>query len=225
MSFILGEGFLLSFQEQDEDYYKTILDRIASHTTKVKQRKADYLLYYLVDLIVDQYYYAFESLNKRADVLEAEVLEDISPRTVSRIISLKQHYSEIQKQLDPVEGCLREIIKSETLLVEDYVVHYFNDVIDHIRQYRETIRQKQETLSSLIDLNMSIVSTRMNRVMYILTLVMTIFVPLTFIAGIYGMNFEFMPELGFKYGYFIALGAMIVIGIGILVYMKRKKWF
>lgn len=223
-SFILGNHFLISFQERPDDIFKNIQDRIASPTTKVKQRKADYLLYYLIDLLVDRYYYVFEDLNRRTEQLEIEVMEESSNR-MTEIITLKKDYNDMRKQMEPLNEAIRELNKSETILIEDYVTHYFNDVMDHVRHYLETVRSKQESLASFIDLYMSIVSTKMNRVMYILTIVMTIFVPLTFIAGIYGMNFTNMPELEYRYSYFIVLGVMLLIGIGTLVIMKKKRWF
>ena len=225
VSLILGKYWFLTFQEHLADSFQVIRDRIASMTTKVKQRKADYLFYYLIDLIVDQYYLIIDVLNKQTEQLELEVMESSKSDTVANIILHKKKYSELKAFIEPLNEMLRDFKRSETPLCEEYVQTYFDDVNDHVKQYLEAIQSQQDHLSSLIDLHMSILSTKMNKVMYILTIVMTIFVPLTFIAGIYGMNFVNIPELEYENGYFVVLGVMAAIGIGILIYMKRKRWF
>lgn len=225
ISMVLGEEYLISFQESRNDIFRAIYERIASPTTKVKARKADYLLYYLTDLLVDYYYLLVEELDEEVEKLENELHETPSDDTPKKIIHLKRKHTQLRRILRPLAESLRSLKKYDALLIEDYVIEYMNDVLDHLVQFEDSLMSRQETLSGLMDLYMSAISNRMNRVMYTLTIVAAIFIPLTFLAGIYGMNFQHMPELEYRYSYFILLGIMLVIGLGMFVYMKRKRWF
>jgi magnesium transporter len=222
---VLGKNYVVSFCDTPQDIFKPISDRIASPTTKVKARKADYLLYYLVDFIVDQYYFVSEAMNEEVDHLEDILYEDFSEELPKKIIHLKKKHTELKRYIRPLADALRSLRKAESSMIEDYVTEYFNDVLDHLIQFEESITSRQETLGGMMDIYMSTLSNRMNKVMYTLTIVAAIFIPLTFLAGIYGMNFTNMPELQYEYGYFILLGVMLLLGIGLYVYMKRKRWF
>lgn len=225
VSLVLGKNYIISFCDTPHDLFKPISDRIASPTTKVKARKADYLFYYLVDFIVDQYYFVTDALNEEVDRLEDELYEDFSEEIAKKIIHLKKRYTELKRYIRPLADALRALRKFESSMVEDYVTEYLNDVLDHLVQFEESINSRQETLGGMMDIYMSTLSNRMNKVMYTLTIVAGIFIPLTFLAGIYGMNFTNMPELQYEYGYFILLGIMLLLGIGMYVYMKKKRWF
>lgn len=225
VSLVLGKNYLISFRESLNEVFKPISDRISSSSTKVKARKADYLLYYLVDFVVDQYYLVMEVLNDEVEKIENELFEDISDDIPRRIIQLKRRHTDLKRLIHPLADSIRILKKYETPLVEDYVMDYFNDVLDHLVQFEGSLTARQETLSGLMDLYMSAISNKMNKVMYTLTIVAAIFIPLTFLAGIYGMNFTNMPELNYEYGYPILLLIMLGIGIGMFVFMKRKKWF
>jgi len=222
---VLSKNYMVSFCDTPHDLFKPISDRIASPTTKVKARLADYLFYYLVDFIVDQYYFVTDKLNEEVGCLEDELYEDFSEELPKKIIHLKKKHAELKRYIRPLADALRSLRKAESSMIEDYVTEYLNDVLDHLIQFEESITSRQETLANLMDIYMTSLSNRMNKVMYTLTIVAAIFIPLTFLAGIYGMNFTNMPELQYEYGYFILLGIMLLIGTGLYVYMKRKRWF
>jgi magnesium transporter len=223
-SMVMGKNYIVSFQETGLNYLEPIFDRIKSSTTKVKQRKADYLLYYLIDLMADYYYLIEDKIEEEVDGVEIALYEGFEEDIINRILSLKKKLTEIKRSLHPLLDELISLKRHETDFFEAYVVHYLNDVLDHLKQLEASIISKQEVLSGLTDLYMSIQSNKMNKVMYVLTLIAAIFIPLTFLAGIYGMNFDHMPELHYKNAYFILLGVMLVIGIFILLIMRRKKW-
>lgn len=225
MSFVLFEDKLISFQERSGDVFGPIRERIANPLSKVRQRKADYLLYYLVDLLVDNYYLVVEHYSEEVDDLEDEILHDPDHRTVLKINGLKRKLSGLKRSFFQVREALRELKRTESSLLEDYVHTYFNDVSEHLSQLITNTEVMIETLQGLMEMYMTIISNKMNRVMYTLTIVATIFIPLTFLAGIYGMNFSWMPELEWKYSYPVLLLVMLGLGIGMYLFMKKKRWF
>lgn len=225
ISFVLGSGFLLSFQEHKGDPFDTIRERITTGKGKARERTSDYLLFLLIDAIVDQYLLSIESINKDIADLEMRILERPDQDVVEKITEQKRTISGLRNIIYPVRDALKGITTGETEFVKDEYFNYFNDVFDHVKQIVDHLDSLRETLTSLMEFYMSQMSHQMNKVMQMLTIIATIFIPLTFLAGIYGMNFQFMPELAWKWSYPILLGVMLVLGGSMFVYMRRKRWF
>ena len=225
ISFILGKNYVLTFQEAEGDVFDSLRDRIRNAKGRVRQHGSDYLLYALIDSIVDHYYAIIETMGNKVEELEDQLFEGIREDEITNQIQvLKREILKIRRAIFPLREIINRIEKSESKLIEDKTQRYFSDVYDHVIQISETIEIYREMIWSLMDMYMTNISNKMNEVMKVLTIIATIFIPLTFIAGIYGMNFEYIPELQLKNGYFYIWGLMILIFIGMLYYFKRKKW-
>lgn len=225
ISFILFDNLLLSFQENKGDPFENIRERINTGKGKARGRGADYLLFLLLDAIVDQYLLSIEAINKYISDLEIEIFESPNDQIVKKIIDQKKILSELRKIIFPVRDGLKEIIRGETVFINGTYNNYFTDVYDHLINIVNNLDSQRETLTSLMDFYNSQVSTQMNKVMQSLTIIATIFIPLTFLAGIYGMNFQIMPELAWKWSYPILLLTMLILGVSMYIYMRRKRWF
>lgn len=225
ISFVLSENLLISFQENKGDLFDNIRERIKTGKGKARGRGADYLLFLLLDAIIDQYLLSVEVVNKLIADLEFEILENPNEQIVKKIIDQKKALSELRRFIYPVRDGLKEITKGEAEFINEDYYNYYNDVYDHIKSIVDHLDTQREMLTSLMDFYMSQVSTQMNKVMQTLTIIATIFIPLTFLAGIYGMNFQFMPELAWKWSYPILLLVMFFLGISMYIYMRRKRWF
>lgn len=224
VSFVLGEGWVISFQEQQGDIFDALRERIREGKGLVRERSADYLLYRLIDIIVDNYFYITDYLDELIEKLEAKVLIDQSNDNIIEIQQLKKEVTGFRKAVFPLREVISFLLKGDNTLIEKNTIRYFQDVYEHIIQVSDVIETNREMLSSIRDLHMSGVSNRMNQIMQVLTIMSSIFIPLTFIAGIYGMNFEFMPELKWKYGYFATWGAMFALTTAMMIFFRRKKW-
>ena len=225
ISFVLGENYLLTFQEHRGDPFDGIRDRILTGKGKARGRSSDYLLFLLIDAIVDQYLLSIEENNKLISELEIQILERPDQHMVARISEHKKTISGLRKMIYPVRDALKGITLDETEFIKDDYFNYYNDVYDHVKQIIDHLDSQGETLTTLMEFYMSQVSNQMNKVMQMLTIIATIFIPLTFLAGIYGMNFQYMPELAWKWSYPVLLGVMLVIGVSMYIYMRRRKWF
>jgi magnesium transporter len=224
VSMVLGKNFLLTFQEVEGDVFNTIRERIRKNKGRIRREKSDYLCYALIDAIVDHYFHVLEHIADETEELEDKLLADSSTSIVRRIYELKRQLIFLRKSVWPLREVLSNIDRSESELIQDNSKLYFRDVYDHTIQIIDTIENLRDIVTGMLDLYLSTVSNKMNEVMKVLTIIATIFIPLTFIAGIYGMNFQFMPELAWKCGYPLALLVMILVGIVMLVFFKRKKW-
>lgn len=225
ISFILGDNFLLTFNEKETDIFNTIQDRLKKGLGKARQRKADYLFSLLLDKIVDNNFLIIENLEKDIEDLETMLVENPGKVDAENILTLKKKIIYLKKYFYPLKDELRKSTKGDTKLINHITLQYLNDVLDHVNELIHTIESFRETLNSLMDLYHTNNANKMNNVMMTLTIIATIFIPLTFIAGIYGMNFEIMPELKWKWGYPIILILMFLIGTGMYIYMKKRKWF
>lgn len=224
MSFVLGKDYLISFQEREGDLFDQLRERIKLPDSKLRNFKIDYLFYRLIDTIVDSYYKVMEHIGEKLEHLEDQIYHDPNEEALQNIQDLKKELIFLRKSVYP----LREAIKmtmTEPKLIEDNTRKYLADVYDHTVQVIETIESYRDFTASLIDMYMTSVSNRMNEVMKVLTIIATIFIPLTFIAGVYGMNFEYMPELGWKYGYPTVWLIMIFVTFGMILYFRKKRWF
>ncbi len=225
ISIILGRNYLLSFQEQPGDVFDPIRKRIKSGRKRINQGHTDYLLYTLIDAVVDNYFLVMEQIADEIEQMEDQILNNPGQGMLQEIQRLRKEIIYLRKGVWPLREILNSILRGENKLVKDSTQIYFRDVYDHTIQVIETSETFRDLVAGLQDLHLATISNTMNQVMKVLTIIATIFIPLTFIAGIYGMNFEFMPELKWKAGYFIIWGIMIIVGIGMGIYFKKKKWF
>ena len=226
ISFVLGSNYILSFQEAEGDVFDPIRERLRTGKGRVRSFGADYLLYLLMDAIVDNYFNLIETLGNKVERLEDKLFIDKANDDItSHIQGLKREILKVRRAVHPLREVANKLQKTESKLVDAKTQHYLSDLYDHIVQVSESIEIYREMIWSLMDMYMTTISNKMNEVMKVLTIIATIFIPLTFIAGIYGMNFNYMPELQFKYSYFILWGIMIAIFVALIYYFKRKKWF
>ncbi len=224
VSLILGKTWVLSFQEQEGDVFDTLRERIKEKKGNIRNRKSDYLFYRLIDTIVDNYFFVTEHLSDVIDGLEVSVLNKQDQESLHEIQRLKKQLTTLRKSIMPLREAVSYLEKDANGLIDESTTRYLRDVYEHIIQVNDTIDSQRDAVASIMDLYLSGVSNRMNQVMQVLTIIATIFIPLTFIAGIYGMNFENMPELHWKYGYFAIWILMAIIIAFMIRYFKRKRW-
>ena len=224
VSLLLGEHFVISFQEKIGDVFEPIRERLRNAKGRIRKMGADYLLYALMDIIVDHYFLILEQIGEEVEETEEILLKNPAPETLHIIQNLKREMVCLRKSIWPMRELIGGIERAESTLIKKTTGIYLRDVSDHTIQIIDTVETFRDMVSGMLDIYLSSISNRMNEVMKVLTIFAAIFIPLTFIAGIYGMNFEFMPELKYKYGYFIAIGLMIGVGGGLLYYFKRKDW-
>ena len=225
LSIVLGRDFVLTFQEQVGDAFAPLRERLEANKGRIRKAGADYLAHALMDAIFDEYFEILERIGEKIDNLEDEVLEKADNTILHEIHALKRHLIFFRKTVAPVRTMLAELQRQETPLIQQDTLIYYRDLMDHVIQIMDSIETFRDIMSGIHDIYLSSVSNKMNEVMQFLTIIGTIFIPLTFIAGIYGMNFQYMPELGWRWGYFGVLGLMLVLGGGLLLYFRRKGWF
>jgi magnesium transporter len=224
VSLILGPTFVLSFQENGGDVFGPIRERLRTGKGRIRSLGADYLLYSLVDAIVDNYFSVLEGLGERIERLEDDLLADAKPETLHTIHAVKRDLLFLRKSVWPLREVVSGLARGDSSLIQSETRMYLRDVYDHTIQVMDTIEAYRDTTASMLEIYLSSLSNRMTAVMKVLTIITTIFMPLSFIAGIYGMNFEFMPELHWRWGYAFALGIMLSLGLGMLWFFKRKHW-
>jgi len=224
VTLILGSNFVISFQETEGDVFDLVRERLRKGKGKIRKMGADYLAYALLDAIVDNYFIVLEKIGEEIESLEDELLEKPDPETVNGIHNLKRELIFLRKSVWPLREAVVGLEKGESPLIKDKTAIYLRDVYDHTIQVIDTIETFRDMVSGMLDVYLSSLSNKMNEVMKVLTIIATIFIPLTFIAGIYGMNFKDMPELEWPYGYPMVWVVMILIGIVMLMYFRKKKW-
>jgi len=225
ISFVLGTNYVLSFQESEGDVFDPIRERLRAAKGRVRTLGADYLLYILMDAIVDNYFNLIEIIGEKIEELEDKLFDkDVEGNITGDIQNLKREILRIRRAVYPLREVVNKLEKSENDFMHEKTQHYLRDLYDHIIQVSESIDIYREMIWGLMDMYMSTISNKMNEVMKVLTIMASIFIPLTFLAGIYGMNFENIPELKFKYGYFVLLGIMVFVFFGMIYYFKKKKW-
>lgn len=225
VSFVLGNNYLLSFQEKEGDLFDGFRDRIRLDLGKVRKKQADYLLYRLIDIIVDNYYNVLDRIGDVIEEIEENVYDNPTNKTFHKIQLLKKELIYLRKALYPLREALSKVIKGESEFIMEENIRYFSDVYDHVSHLIDSLDTYKDLTSSLLDIHINAMNTKMNEVMKVLTVISTIFMPLTFIVGVYGMNFDVMPELRWPLGYYGVWGVMFVIVILMLFYFRRKKWF
>lgn len=221
---LLGENFVISFQEVLGDTFEGVRNRLRSGKGSIRKNGADYLLYALIDTIIDNYFVVLEKAGDMLEDIEDELLMEPSQHTLNQLYSLKREMLSIRRMVWPLREVVYKLERDDLKLVKQETRVYLRDVYDHISRVIDSVETIRDLLASMLDLYQSITSNRMNAVIKVLTIISTIFIPLTFIAGIYGMNFDHMPELHWKYGYPAVWGFMILVVVGMFVFFKKKKW-
>jgi len=224
MSIFLAKNHVLTVQERYEDDFGPVRDRIRRGGGPIRVNGADYLAYALIDRIVDGFYPVLEQIGERIEAMESEVLEGSDSSVISRINDLKKELLTLRRAVWPLRDAVSTLIRDPNPYIGDNVRVFLRDVWDHCAQLVDSIETYRDLASGLMNTYLSIVSNRTNEVMKVLTIMASIFIPLTFLAGIYGMNFEFMPELQWRWGYPVLLGVMTTVGVGLVAYFRRKGW-
>ncbi len=225
ISFVLGRDFLLSFQEKDGDLFGPFRERIRLNQGMVRKKGADYLLYRLIDIIVDSYYTVLDNIGQQIEDIEEAVYNKPSPQEFAHIQQLKKELIYLRKALYPLRDALSKLIKDESGFIDSGNIRFFSDVYDHVVHLIDSLDTYKDLTSSLMDIHINTLNTRMNEIIKVLTIASTIFMPLTFIVGVYGMNFEYMPELHSRWGYPAVWVVMILMVVGMIGYFRHKKWF
>lgn len=225
LSLVLGRNFVITFQEESGDVFDTVRERIRK-ASKVRLRGADFLAYNLLDLVVDTYFHSLERMGEWIEKLELEIIRKPNRRRTLEINELKRDLNFLRKNIWPVREVVHAMQRQDNdELIGKEIDMYLNDLYDHSIQVLDTVETYRDMIGNLMDLYLSNISYKMNEVMKTLTVITSIFIPLTFITSIYGMNFKNMPELNTTYGYFVVLGVILVIGASMAFYFKRKGWF
>ena len=224
VSLVLGNHFLISFQEAQGDVFTLVRERIRKGKRRIRKNGCDYLAYALIDAVVDHYFVILESIGATIESLEEDLLNEPTPETLQRIHELKRELIYMRKKVWPLREMINPVIRGELSMVREGTIVFFKDVYDHTIQIADTIESYRDVLSGMLDLYLSTISNRMNEVMKVLTIIATIFIPITFVAGIYGMNFKSMPELDWKWGYLAVWCLIGGIALLMIVFFKRKKW-
>lgn len=224
ISMIIGSNYIISFQENDNHTFEQIRERIKNTNGKIRAKGVDYLAYALLDCIVDYYYVALEYLGEKIEILEDQLMLDPGPDVLKEIHSLKTEMLFVRKSIWPLREIINVLSRGDSSLFTHNTLIYLRDVYDHIIQVIDTIEMYRDMVTAMFDIYISSVSYKLNEVMKVLTIIATIFIPLTFIVGLYGMNFKYMPELEWEWGYPAVLVFMAIISIFMLLYFRRKKW-
>jgi magnesium transporter len=226
ISIILGSDFVITFQEDPaRDVFNPIRDKLKIANSKLRQRGADYLCYSMLDLIVDNYFLVMEKLSEKIEQVEEEVIRKSSKLTLAHINQLRKELIVLKRNIAPVRDLVGAIIRSETDLMEERTTKYFKDVHDHIIQAHDLSENYRDIMVSMQDLYINNVNLRMNEVMKVMAIVTCLLAPATVIGGIFGMNFEIIPTMHEKWGFYTAVGLMLLIPVGMLVMFKRRGWF
>lgn len=224
VSLVLGRGYVVSFQEQPGDAFERIRERLRAGAGRLRSEGADYLFYALLDATVDGYFSVIEVFGERIEAVEEEVVADPDRETLQAIYALKRSLVALRRSVWPLRDVVAELERGESALIREPTLVYLRDVYDHTIEVAETVETYRDTMSGTLDVYLSSQSSKMNEIMKVLTVIATIFIPLTFIAGLYGMNFAYMPELRHPWGYPAALASMAVVAGVMLLYFKKKGW-
>ncbi|MEM1368594.1 MAG: magnesium/cobalt transporter CorA [Cyanobacteria bacterium P01_H01_bin.15] len=225
IGFVLGSNYLLTFQEDSDDYFNLVRDRIKKPKSRLRQRGPDYLLYLLLDALVDGFFPLMETCGDRIEELEEDVALNPTRDILGEIYGIRRDLLALRRAAWPLRSVINQLIQEDNELITSDTQIYLRDCYDHIIQLVDILEIYRELASSLMDIYLSAMSNKMNEVMNFLTVISTIFIPLTFIVGVYGMNFKYMPELDWRLGYWLCWGVMLLISGGLLIYFKHKGWF
>ncbi|TFG06411.1 MAG: magnesium/cobalt transporter CorA [Promethearchaeota archaeon] len=224
ISIVLGKNYVISFQEQETNLFNPILNRIKIPKGLVRKMGADYLTYALVDIVIDNYFVVEESIGEIIEDIEEELIESPKLETLQAIYKLKRQITELRKSVWPLREVINKLQREQSPLIGDELGIYLRDIYDHIFRIYDSLQDYRDIISGMLDMYLSSVSNKMNEIMKVLTIISTIFIPLSFLAGFYGMNFLYMPELKIPTAYPLLIIVMVLIAAIMLVFFKRKKW-
>jgi magnesium transporter len=224
-SFILGKNFVFSFLEKSENVFNPLRERISNQTGRLRKSGCDFLFYALMDIIVDNYYLVLEKTDEEIDSLDEALINNSEEIQIREIHNLKRQLIALRRNTWPLRELFSLLIRDDSKLIKKSTGPYLRDLLDHTIHVTESVDSFRETANTLMETYLSMASNKMNEVMKVLTVIATIFIPLTFIVGIYGMNFNYMPELQWPWAYFAVWGVMIAVFVVMLIYFRKKKWF
>jgi magnesium transporter len=224
VSIVLGKNFVLSFKEKESSLLEPIRERLRNNKGKIRKAGSDYLVHAVIDNIVDNYFIVLENLEEKIEKLEDDLVQQTTPAKLQFIHTLKRELIFLRKSLWPLRETISSLQRSESPLISESSAIYFKDIYDHTIAIIDSVDTFRDMLSGMLDIYLSSTSMRLNEVMKVLTIIATIFMPLTFLAGVYGMNFKYMPELEWHWGYYVIWSMMLLVAIIMLIYFRKKKW-
>jgi magnesium transporter len=224
ISLFFGKGFVLSFQEHDDDVFKVLRERIQASKGRIRQRGSDYLTYAIIDVVVDRYFHIIDNIEETLEEVEDLISNNVDAINKGQLQATKVNLIKVRKSVVPLREALNQFLRTESDLIDPRTEAYLRDVYDHTIQVVESVDTMRDILGGLQDLYISEISLKMNKIMQFLTIVTAVFVPLSFLTGLYGMNFEVIPELKYQNGYFVLWIVMIGITVGMFWWFKRKRW-
>lgn len=225
LSIVFGKNYLLTFQEQPSEIFNSVSERIKKQTSRIRRTGTDYLAYALIDTVVDNYIFSIESIGQKIEDLEDDVLNNPDTSVMEKINLFKREINYMRKSIRPAKDAVLRISRLDSELIQEQTLPFLKDLEDLSLQATEAIETYRYLLTDQLNLYNSVIANKMNDIMKVLTIFAAIFIPLTFIAGIYGTNFEYLPELKYKYSYFIFWAVIIAVAGALIVYFKRKNWF
>jgi magnesium transporter len=224
VSLIIGKGYVLSFLENEGDVFEPIRQRIASGKGRIRKMSSDYLAYALMDAIVDNYFTVLEDIGDQIDEVEEEVVDAPTVNTLRTVHMLKRELIFLRRSVWPMREVVNTLLRDETELIRDETLIYLRDLYDHTIHVIDTVETLRDIVAGMLEVYLSSVSNKLNQVMKVLTVMSSIFIPLTFVAGVYGMNFKYMPELEWHYGYPAIMLGMLLVAVTLLAIFRRKEW-
>ncbi len=224
LSLILSPDLVISFQEQVGDVFEGVRERIRHGKGRIRKMGADYLCYALLDAIVDNYFVVLEGIGEKIEDLEEELVTDPTPKTLREIHKLRGDMIYLRRSVWPLREVISELSRGEFTQISEETRIFYRDIYDHTIQVMDTVETCRDIISGMLDMYLSSISNKMNEVMKVLTIIATIFIPITFVAGVYGMNFKFMPELEWQWGYLAVWAVIISIAAAMVGYFKKKNW-
>lgn len=225
VSIVVKENVVVTFQEKEGDIFNSLRDRMKVHSKVIEKRGADYILYALMDVIVDYYLDILSKQGEAIDELDEKFgINSVDDNLSSEIYSFRNKILKLRRKMIPVREIVNMIQKSDSNLLKDETSKFFRDLYDHCVSVNEMLDSQRDTLSDLLSQFQTVMNNKMNETMKVLTIIATIFIPLSFIVGLYGMNFEYMPELSYRYGYFVVLGVIFVVSAFMVYYFRKKRW-
>ncbi len=230
LSIVLGDGFVLTFHENTSEFFEPIFERLRTMKGRLRKRDSGYLCYTLLDMVVDRYWFLVSALGEKIDMVEDGIFRDDDAVTLNEIHGIKKRVIQCRRLVREMNRLCETIMREEFQFFDRSFNVYFRDLYDHSLRALDNVEHHRESLTNLLEIQMTLTGNRMNEIMKTLTIFSTIFIPLTFIAGIYGMNFNTnrsrwnMPELNWPFGYLFSLGLMIIFASGMILYFKNKKW-
>jgi magnesium transporter len=224
LSLVITGDMVLTFHNRPGTYFDAIRKRIVNNAGRVRHMGADYLAYALIDAVVDEYFISIDTLGAEIEVFEDRALDEKDDTFVYDIQEIKRKLLKMRRAVWPLRESLSLLMRFESKLISNDLSPFLKDLYDHIIQVTEAVDTYRELIAGIMEINMTMASNRLNKVMKVLTIISTLFIPLTFIVGVYGMNFQYMPELGYAPAYFIVWGVMLFVALGMLLFFKRRKW-